>query len=398
MPELFSGGLKTMILQNPISGAILKRDSPHSLSDGEMRFPIVDEIPFLRIGREDLTRETLRALDLNDEKAALVLLLRDRDDWAKGEPANENDLRQLVENVDDINLREAMKLLNYGAVADYFAFRWSDPTFLSGLALLQSLIQSSKFDVQAGSENHVLEICCGIGHYLREFSLRGISAVGVDVVFSKLWLARKFVSPEISLVCCDVNFGLPFQNDSFETFFCHDAFYFLPDKQLVIDEAKRVTTHSITIGHAHNAEVDNFSSGEPLTVHEYAKFLDDAIFYDDYELTQSVIENRTPQPQSIERLRNSAAISFVKQNHEIETKRDFSLPISNRNLRINPLLLNGDEILNKPNFSSERYEKEYGELSEYLNLTDAEIAQIERGEHLEDFARRRVLLSLPEKW
>lgn len=398
MPELFKNNLTKMILRNPISGAILKRDSPHSLSDGEARFPIVNEIPFLRIGREDLISETLRALDLADENAALVLLLKDRDDWAKGEPANENDLRQLVENVDELNLREAMKLLNYGAVADYFAFRWSDPTFLSGLALLQSQVQGSKFKAQSVAENSVLEICCGIGHYLRELSMRGVSAIGVDVVFSKLWLARKFVSPESNLVCCDVNFALPFQNDSFETFFCHDAFYFLPNKQFVIDEAKRVTTSSIAIGHAHNAEVDNFSSGEPLTVHEYAKFLDDAIFFDDYELTQSIIENRTPQPQSIERLRSSAAVSFVKQNHLTEPENDFDLTAINQNLRINPLLLNGDEILTAPSFPSERYEKEYGELSKYLNLSDVEIAQIERGEHLEDFARRRVLLSLPEKW
>ena len=49
----------------------------------------------------------------------------------------------------------------FGPVGTYFAHRWSDPTFLSGLALAQSYW---------GAPRRVLEVACGAGHYLRAFA------------------------------------------------------------------------------------------------------------------------------------------------------------------------------------------------------------------------------------
>ena len=202
-------------LANPLSGEPLEYDSAHSLTDGENRFPVIDAIPFLRVGRDDLRANVLQRLDAGDEKDALILLFQDQDDWARSEPPNEKDLPPLFEN-QHLTLREAMRCLRYGAVADYFAHRWSDPTFVSGLALLEyHLPRYAKI---------VFELACGIGHYLREFDLRGIEAVGADVVFSKLWLARKFVAPQAKLVCLDANFDFPFADNSYDAAFCHDAF------------------------------------------------------------------------------------------------------------------------------------------------------------------------------
>ena len=174
-------------LKNPFSGKPLRRDSPHSFSDGTARFPVVAEIPFLRANRENLIEAVLEKLDAGDERAALILLLQDQDDWAKTAAPTSEDLEPLFEN-ENINLRDAMHCLKYGAVADYFAYRWSDPTFLSGLCLLENHLPTDA--------EKVFELCCGIGHYLREFDLRNIEAAGADVVFSKLWLARKFPSRE----------------------------------------------------------------------------------------------------------------------------------------------------------------------------------------------------------
>jgi hypothetical protein len=181
-------------LKSPLSGKSLERDSAFSLRAGDERFPIVDEVPFLRAERQELKNEVLQALNLEDKRAALILLLQDQDDWARTPPPTKEDLNEIFENP-ILTLRSAMRILRYGAVADYFAYRWSDPTFLSGLSLLENHLPANAVKV--------FELCCGIGHFLREFLMRGFEPTGADVVFSKLWLARNFVAPAAKLVCCD---------------------------------------------------------------------------------------------------------------------------------------------------------------------------------------------------
>ena len=394
-------------LTNPFSGKRFRRDSPHSVSDGENRFPVVEEIPYLRANRDELRDKILNRLEAGDEKAALILLLRDQDDWARGEPPNETDLQPLFEN-QNLSLREAMSCLRYGAVADYFAHRWSDPTFVSGLALLEYHLPPSA--------KTICELACGIGHYLREFQTRGIAAVGADVVYSKLWLARKFVAPNARLVCLDANYDFPFADKSFDAWFCHDAFYFLPEKKRVADELKRTTRGAILIGHAHNAEAENFSSGAAISAGEYAALFDEPILYDDAELTGAAIENRKPAASKVNELKTAAAIDLVcnangeNQMTEIFQRPSFLAPMSREKLRINPLLLDANgEIQPSPIYPSKRYASEYAPLSDYLKLSEAEqeiLKSIGRGiendlsneKILTDLARRRILLDLPEKW
>ena len=55
-------------LKNPFSGKSLRRDSPHSFTDGGTRFPVIAEIPYLRAGRETLREAVLAKLDGGDEK------------------------------------------------------------------------------------------------------------------------------------------------------------------------------------------------------------------------------------------------------------------------------------------------------------------------------------------
>lgn len=394
-------------LKSPFSGKELRRDCPHSFSDGDERFPIVEEIPFLRGGREKFKAEVLRALDGGDEKAALILLLQDQDDWARSAPPTESHLTPLFDN-EILTLRAAMECLKYGAVADYFAYRWSDPTFLSGLDLLE-------WHLPANAER-VFELCCGIGHYLREFALRGIRATGADVVFSKLWLARRFVTPRAKLVCADASFDFPFAEKSFDAAFCHDAFYFLPEKKRVAAELKKVTNGAILIGHAHNAAAENFSSGAAVSVGEYASMFESPILYDDAEMTSAAIANRKPRAQTPDELKNTAAICLAqirqmnRTGGEIDPQYEsFLVPTADRALQINPLLLgrNG-EIRARPLYPSERYADEYAALSGYLNLSETELDVLKNmndandgwtdDENLLNFARRRILLDLPEKW
>ena len=396
-------------LKNPLSGAALKYDSPHSLTDGARRFPVIADIPYLRAGRGELCAAALGKLDAGDERGALTALFQDQDEWAKTAPPTETDLQPIFN--EKINLRGAMNCLRYGAVADYFAYRWSDPTFLSGLCLLENHLPPQT--------KNVFELACGIGHYLREFGARNIEATGADVVFSKLWLARKFVAPNAKLICFDANYDFPFVKNAFDATFCHDAFYFLPQKAHVAAELKRTTDGVILIGHAHNSEAENYSSGAAISTAEYAAMFENPVLYDDAELTKALIENRSPNAQSIAELKVAEAIDLV---FEIERKRDvepedddqwmqsFLMPTAQRKVQINPLLIDAhSDTRTTPLFPTERYKSEYAEMSNYLYLSESEVESLKnvrqetRGDWTNDgqfldFLRRRVLLDLPENW
>lgn len=387
-------------LKSPLTGKFLKRDSPHSLTDGTNRFPVVSDIPYLRARRDDLRRAVLRRLDAGDERNALSLLLQDRDDWASGEPPAEKDLQPLFAG-EKLTLRAAMQHLKYGAVADYFAYRWSDPTFLSGLCLIDNhLPQRAK---------RVFELACGIGQFLREFDLRNIEAAGADVVFSKLWLARKFVAPHAKLVCFDANYDFPFAGNEFDAAFCHDAFYFLPEKKHAAAELLRAADGTVLIGHAHNSEAVNFSSGAAVSTDEYAAMFGNSTFYDDAELTEALIENRTPRARSVAELQKTEAVSLAANGRKSASAANFNLPAPNRRLRLNPLLEAGNfQVLKTPKYPSERYEEEYAPLSGYLNSNDEDtslaVQEAMRGgrwsgdAELIELARRRIFLDLPEDW
>jgi hypothetical protein len=186
-----------MQLVSPVTGAPLAPDADgHLVAPGE-RWPVVDGIPYLRTGREELIARVFALIDGGHGMQALLALLADSDDWWTAPPPSDADLQAAVHAR---TLRLAMDRLGYGPVGDYFAFRWSDPTFLSGLGLL---------DRHAGGAHSAFELACGIGHLLRELQLRGARVAGGDVVFSKLWLARRFVVPSAELVCFDAGAGLP---------------------------------------------------------------------------------------------------------------------------------------------------------------------------------------------
>ncbi len=400
----------TGYLRSPEHPATLHFDSPHSLTDGIHRYPVVEDIPFLRQDRGALRHAALDALDSGDESAALRLLLADQDDWSPTSAPTVENIDRVIDG--GISLREAMQLLNFGPVADYFAYRWSDPTFLSGLALLSQHLPMDTAIEQ--TQKPVLELACGIGHYCRELLLRDIHCIGADVVFAKLFLARRYVAPACRLICFDAAYNFPLPNGSCRAAFCHDAFYFLDRKQHVAVELRRVVGDdgTLMIGHAHNAAADNFSSGSAATVHEYAAMFTDPLLYDDAELTASALENRRAVPalQAEELNKKSSAIAIVSSPRS-GSRLDFTVPPLHAKLRINPLLVvmksNCIPAATRPRFPSERYRLEYENDSRYLfvdnGITEEDLSSLSaespcRSPHLEDLIRRRILISLPEQW
>ncbi len=333
--------------------------------------PVVDGIPFARTGREELQGRVADLLADGEVDRARVALFADADDWWT-EPAPPAE--QLAQVPAARTLREAMDTLGMGRVGDYFAHRWSDPTHLAGLALLGR---------HWPGDAPVVDVACGIGTQLRELARRGVAdLVGLDVVWSKLWLARRFVCPTARYVCADVTTAPDLQVTGPAYVTCHDAFYFFRDKPAAAAAMTRLAglEGTVVVGHAHVAD----PHGAPLPPQDYARLLHATVLYDDEELTRSLLERRPPRPAPAEELVGSEAIALVAGDLRGPAPVDLGEPLEP--LRPNPLYTDG-----RLHWPSERYAAEYGPRSAHLpdRWPDPLPA---------DAARRRLLVDLPEQW
>ena len=370
-------------LLSPLSRQSLHAETPYSLAAPGERWPVVAGIPYLRTGRDALVADTLHLLDEGRETDALALLLGDQDDWARTPPALMADRLAVIEG--GYSFRAAMDRLAFGGVGTYFAHRWSDPTFLSGLALAEA---------HWTDPASVFELACGAGHFLREFARFCPNVAGGDVVFAKLWLARRYVAPNATLICFDAASPWPLADRSAEMLFCHDAFYFLPQKPHVAAEMRRVSSGPVLVGHAHNALVDNLSSGAPLAPAQYATLFEPARLYDDAVLTAALLGGIAPQAQSAEALTGVAAVSIASNSPPPRPViAGLAMPAAGARLRRNPLY--DGELIAWP---SDRYQAEYGRLASYPNRAEGPVDAVAGEPGLERLVRRRVLVDLPPQW
>lgn len=280
-------------------------------------WPVVDAIPMLRTGRDELCNAVCRKMQQADQRGALRLLLNDRDDFDTQPPALVSQLDAVIESVAATgrlfgeSLYLQMRRLNFGPVADYFAVRPSTPTFISGLEL---------FAQTAGHCEALIDVGCGIGQLAGWIQRRrGIPVMGIDTVFSKLWLARHSYLPNAPLLCCDIcrdALPLPPNQPIATAVMCHDAFYFFADKASVLNKSQQLAgpTGIVLLGHVHTNR-DPHPVGHPQSVSDY-----EALFHgfsdrpwavvDDDALTTAAIQ-RQPAPfqTDFSGLQQSQAIS-----------------------------------------------------------------------------------------
>jgi hypothetical protein len=377
--------------RSPVSGLPLQPDTPWSLSDGAgERWPAVDGIAFLRIGRERLAREALAHLDAGRRDEALVLLLADRDDLWNGAPADPLRLRALIRDRDRLSFREAMDHLGFNGIGTYNAHRWSDPTFLAGLALLEAHWPDP-------APAAAFELACGAGHYLRELCRRGVKTTGADLVFAKLWLARHWVAGQAAeLVCFDASAPWPTGRERYDLVLCQDAFYFLDNKPAVV-EAMRALAGSgwVAVGHVKNADWPGLC-GRGVTAADIEKLFPRGVVYDDAELTRALADGRAPEPAQPRRLSKVQAFSLVFgpglhcRPHPLSG--GLALPPPGAPLRRNPLYQGG--LIRWP---TSRYREEFQPRATYPLRTDAPEVAVS-GPAVAQAARRRELVDLPERW
>lgn len=393
-------------LRSPETGEVLKADTPHSLRDASSgaRWPVIDGIPYLRTNRAELVDRTLKLLDAGEGGLALEGLLADQDDWWNGPAADPLDLHALVRDHAKLTLRDAVRLLGWGRVGDYFLNRWSDPTYLAGLTLLEA---------HWNDPICVFEFACGIGHYLREFASRGVKVAGADVVFAKLWVARHWVvgkGPQqgAQWVCFDAGSPhWPVPGAPVDLVVCNDAFYFLDDKAGILDCLRQNAGDDgwLALSHIHNSDRPGFSAGRAVSAVDIDELFPDGLVYDDAELTLALVQKRAPSPRSPFDLKQCEAFSVVAGPGMRPAPRPvidgITLPLKGRTLRLNPLYAPvpaGGYAIHWP---SERYEAEYAAQATYPMQSDGPETLVWDGSDAagqEKRVRIREFVDLPERW
>lgn len=372
--------------RSPATGHALKPDTPWSLaSKGGERWPVIDGIAYLRAGSEPLAQAALARLDADDRDGALRLLLPENDRWWDGPPPADEALDRLLGERDSLSLREAMDLLGYGRVGTYFAHRWSDPTFIAGLALL---------DAHWAAPKLAFELACGAGHYLRELGRAGVSVVGADIVFSKLWLARHWVAgADPVLVCMDADAPWPIVLRA-DLAFCHDAFYFIEEKRAVAQRLQSIAPDGLVLlSHVHNRDWPNLSGGAAMTRSGLLDLFPDARLYADEVLTAAALWGGVPNAgEMLDGTEAFGVATGPALRQALPARGPLSRPAPGTRLRRNPLC-SGGEIA----WPSERYRTEYAERATYRPQPFIP-EQAVMGPVWHEEAARRELVDLPERW
>ncbi len=363
------------IWRSPVTGRVLSADTPHSVAAPGERWPVVDGIPYLRTDSEGLVAVALDHLDAGCPDDALVALLTDQDAWWTGPATDLRELKRLVRERDTLSLREAMALLRMGAVADYFAHRWSDPTYLAGLALVEAHWQSPAT---------AFELACGIGHYLRDLTARGVACLGADVVFAKCWLAKHWVAPLADYVVFDAAARWPVAGQRFDLIQCHDAFYFLPDQPRVAARLREAVAPGgvLAVGHLHNAAVAGGAKGPAQRAADWGTLFPESTVYDERELRRALLAGDVPVSTGWSDDDGIEAWSLVEGPAKAvrPLTGGLAMPVAEAGLRPNPLLADGI-----PHWPSDRYRDEYGDACTWLTAAG-------------DPARTRRLVDLPVRW
>ena len=379
-------------LLSPVTRAVLAAEGPNLLRDVDGRlWPQIDGIPYLRTGRDALVAEAANRLRADDCDGALALLLADQDDWWTGAKPDPDALDRLIRHQDKLSLRDAMDLLGFDRVGHYFAHRWSDPTFLAGLAILEAHWRPTAT---------AFELACGIGHYGRDLLRRGVGFTGVDVVFSKLWLARHWVlPPEATLICFDAASPWPIAEQRFDLVFCHDAFYFLEPKAVILEALRGLQAPDgrLALSHIHNAETNNLSAGRAMTADAVEAMFPLATVYDDAELTHALAEARAPRAAPVGTLRGVEAFSLEDGPSQPAQALGggLAMPPPSAALRVNPLYQRDAHGLAVA-WPTPRYAAEYAGRATYPPRLAAGVEGPDPCNS--DAIRRRIFVDLPERW
>jgi len=372
-------------------------------------FPIVAGIPVMIAN--DRVRTAMHQLEAGDGEAALHTLLE-----LEGERINA--FRAFVTRPTG-TYREALKILSLDAEAEYFVYRFSDPTFRVARAVVQAV------GPLMARQGRYIDLCGGSGHLARSM-VSDEAPVLADVYFWKLWLAKhtvgphqdaQFVAPHCEPVCCDANNPLPFARNTFSLVALSDAFPYIWHKRLVMDEMMRLAGPDgvIVMPHLHSALGWNYTAGMPLTPRAYHDLLEphrprlfrDSALLDDV-LRGEIDLTRDEQPES---LAGEPALVIVATKHDEVFRRVqlMEAAVSPDKAIVNPLYrieLRGDVSVLTLTFPTPDYEDEFAAAKRYLPESVIVPGDVSRGidaaalgvERYDELCRRMVFISAPSRY
>jgi uncharacterized protein YbaR (Trm112 family) len=372
-------------------------------------FPIVAGVPVLIA--DDITRDAMHALEAGRHDEALFMLL--------GLDGTRADAFRALLARGAPTYRDALAILCLDAEGTCFAYRFSDPTYVMVEALLQAIGQQPW--TLAG---RALDLCGGSGHLTRVLTgLQSVigtpspSTVLADLFFWKLWLARRFTSPECAAVCCDANHPLPFARDTFSLVMLSDAFPYIWHKRLLADEMMRLAGPDgvVVLPHLHSALGENFSAGNPLTPVAYRDLFasqQPRLFSDERLLTELLNDRRVDLTHDVTPVELGCEPSFTLiASRRAELFRRYDVPVEQGvtgELRVNPLYRierRGSSSILTLTFPTPEYEEEFGGCRRYLPDTvtvDADlsgtIVRETLGSAYEDLRRRRIVIDAPPQY
>jgi uncharacterized protein YbaR (Trm112 family) len=364
-------------------------------------FPIVDGIPVLIAS--DPVRDAMHLLEAGKgDEARHRLLGLDGDRLDR--------FRRFTARPDAMTYRDGLRILSVDAEAEYFVYRFSDPTFRVGRAVVQAC------GPLMGREGRYIDVCGGSGHLTRSL-ISNQPAVLADVFFWKLWLAKEFVAPSCEPICCDANDPLPFARDTFSMVVLSDAFPYLWHKRLVADELMRLAGVNgvVVMPHLHSSLGWNYTAGMPLTPAAYRDLLEphQPKLFRDSALLDQVLDGHLDLTSSegAEALDGEAALVIVASRDE-RVFRNVPLPWHQPppdTLIVNPLyrveVRDGQSALTLT-FPTDEYADEFAAARRYLpdqlaipgdvtmRIDPAAIGQ----DRYEDLCRRLVFIAAPDRY
>jgi len=366
-------------------------------------YPIVDGIPVFTAGYAAET--AIKQLEAGEKERALFTMLELFD-------AKQAEFERLVAKGDGAIYREAVEILCPDAEGTYFVYRFSDPTYLAG----QAIVRAAGSDRRCFAKR-AIDLCGGSGHLTRVLSelSGGAEVILADAYFWKLWLARRITAPDCVPVCCDGESPLPFKREAFSFAVCSDAFHYIWSKQLLASEMMRLIDGqgTIVLSHLHNALCENFSAGMPLAPQWYRNLFEalGARVFKEGPVLDSLLAHNTVDlspDYADEQLQDEPALFLIAtrleglfRRYELSDARPAA-----RTARINPLYKverKGEDAVLQLQFPSPDYEEEFGACKRYLpervELKAGTLKRLAAGEidgALRELAENYVLLDVPK--
>ena len=297
--------------------------------------------------------------------------------------------------------------------SNYFAYRFGQPRHLMALSFASVIEQPRK---------PILDLGCGFGHLTPTLVQRakGQSVIGMDGMFFYLYMAKHWIAPQATYVCCLGEPSLPFPDEAFSTAFCSDAFYYFTHKAASIRELKRITRNDglIMLIVLRNPLFKHRSGGEPLLVEGYQALVADMPHR---LVSNNAVLNRYLQRQGPSLVESAEAGDLAQEptfsviiSHRGEVFRDYGRfeewPHAEGRLELNPLYVeekrdgSGNAYFRR-RFPAPWYEEDNAECKQYLpevvcinSKTLLDLANGKRTQEMEKLIERCVLLGMPERY